>query len=436
MFIWTVQNKICDGDQSMKKIKILICIVSAVIILLLALIVLIKQSYENQNNQIENNDTDTNLLFNNTIDPGVEEKDIIQTKQEEYTKISDAPRFYTISDCINKYIDAIQKNESDILYNLSDKDYIKNNSVINDVDVSKNDKIMVYQIHGLYNRKIEQYIAQCFLINQESNNIKTVFFKISLDTYNFTFSAMPISTSSIENVHLQEVTEDIEKNENNSYSYIRYDEKEIVRKYYTFYNNLLLYAPKEAYIYLNEEYKSLKFNNNYDNFVEYINRNRNKIESSVITTYSAENNKYILTNNFKNSYILEENEFMDFDICLDSYTIKPEDFNGYTEEDKAVYYANEVINMINYKEYENLYSQINSTFKENNFDNINKFINYISGNFYDNNYITSTEIEQVDRYYAINMELMDNISSAANRKEVTFIIKVNDNNFEMSFNIS
>ena len=132
----------------------------------------------------------------------------------------------------------------------------------------------------------------------------------------------------------------------------------------------------------------------------------------------------------------EENEFMDFDICLDSYTIKPEDFNGYTEEDKAVYYANEVINMINYKEYENLYSQINSTFKENNFDNINKFINYISGNFYDNNYITSTEIEQVDRYYAINMELMDNISSAANRKEVTFIIKVNDNNFEMSFNIS
>ena len=75
-------------------------------------------------------------------------------------------------------IDAIQKNESDILYNLSDKDYIKNNSVINDVDVSKNDKIMVYQIHGLYNRKIEQYIAQCFLINQESNNIKTVFFKI------------------------------------------------------------------------------------------------------------------------------------------------------------------------------------------------------------------------------------------------------------------
>lgn len=429
-----------------KKRKVILILIVALILIILFILIYLININNNAKNNINYNtliaDTETqDNIGNSQLDNNEDVNTIWNNISAQ--KINNANEYFRIKNCLNKFFVAINRKESSNIYNLLDQEYIiANNINLNNVNKAMEniltEKNIITETYKLQKSEKSQYGIELYNCNQATQEVTKIYIKINVDEINKTFSIIPdINNISESQFTLSADNIDIAKNNYNNFEYIDATDASLCREMYNFYNTLMIYLPEEAYKYLNEDYKSLKFNNSYENFVEYINRNKEKIESSVLTRYSIKNREYILTNNYEQTYVLKENQFMDFNICLDSYTIKPNNFNDYSNADKASYFANQVINMINYKEYESLYKLLNNTFKSSNFDTINKFKNYISKNFYDNNYIQNLDIEESGEYYVVKIEIMDNISSAANKKSVSFIIKVLDsNNFEMSLNVS
>lgn len=399
-------------------------------------------------NYIKNNSSN-NLIINNEEQHNEVLLEVLESERPdesnlvikyEFELANNSTRFYTVNNCIENYIDNIKEKKYSNILDLLDSTYKENNNIdesnivkyIN--NVSYNDLLIVDKIYEKLGDVFQQYVAHGYLVNKNDNTISDIYFFIVFDTSNFTYSIIPqFNVSSEQQVKLKEKINTIETNESNKYEYYRISQQEESSKLYNFYNQLLLYVPQRAYQYLDQEYKKIRFNNNYQEFINYINNNKSKISNSVVTGYSVDNKQYIMTNNINNTYIFDVNHVMDFKVKLDNYTIKQKDFNNYNEEIKVNFYTEQIINMINYKDYRNLYLLINDTFKNNNFNSIEKFKEVINENFYNTNYIIENDIELKDEYYVAKIKIADNISNTSNKKNVNFILKVLDNNFEMSF---
>ena len=212
----------------------------------------------------------------------------------------------------------------------------------------------------------------------------------------------------------------------------------IVKRIMEDYIYLARNYPQTAYKMLDKTYSGLKFKD-YTEYLNYIRNNLDTLQSIEIVSYNSNASKteYIIKDNFANIYNIKLTGLMNYTIILDDYTIMNEtSYLLLSEEDRVKFNINKIIKMINTCDYSNLYSKLNSTFKNNNFNTKNTFENYLKSNYFSYNIIDSINISRdtTGGVYICSVNLKKESRVAADTVTKTIVMKLDSGtNFEFSF---
>ena len=218
-------------------------------------------------------------------------------------------------------------------------------------------------------------------------------------------------------------------------------DEDIITRYLEYYQNMVLYDTKDAYDLLNEDYKNKRFGS-YNSFEEYVNDYNQTIENLTLEkygmSYGETTTKYIAQDTKENYYTFECKSVLDFDIQLDNYTIEIDDYkakyNALTDQQKAAICLSNVIQMINTKDYENLYKKVDETFRSKNFPTIDEFKNYINNRYYYYNIVSNTQARMDSNIYVLSFDISSGNNTSAETKKANLLIQlVNDTEFKISF---
>lgn len=475
-----------DKNRKAEKIiKSLILIILVIIILLIVLLISInfsKGSNDKQNtidvNQVDSNNEDK-------PDPPMYEEYSTSNKLES---LSDIEEYFIIKNIIfnynryrknlnitekdldthalkvteeekQKYIDEelkIQKNiAKEALYSNLSKEYIKEYSISKDninqklgIENSINN-LIIDEIYVAKNtNSISTYFVSGFNISTE--NIDTFEVIIVLDTHNGAFSIYPdeyLKKHNYSNLktgyELQISTDSIENKTYNGFEYKQIEEADIAKEYFNNYKYRMIYNLNNTYEKLDEEYSKKRFGNK-QNFIDYIEENKEFIISSYVSKYSIISNintkeyRFIDTND--NIYMFRVyGGITDYKVFLDDYTIETannvSEYNSYKERGKHTYNINKFIKMVNTRDYNAIYNVLDSTFKANNFSDVSSLKEYIKNNFYNYNYIELDTYEEKEGYNVYKYKLK-NMENEEESKRLEIAIKLGpDMNFTISFNV-
>lgn len=218
-------------------------------------------------------------------------------------------------------------------------------------------------------------------------------------------------------------------------------DEDIITRYLEYYQNMVLYDTKDAYDLLNDDYKNKRFGS-YNSFEKYVNDYNQTIENLTLEkygmSYGETTTKYIAQDTKENYYIFECKSVLDFDIQLDNYTIEIDDYkakyNALTDQQKAAICLSNVIQMINTKDYENLYKKVDETFRSKNFPTIDEFKNYINNRYYYYNIVSNTQARMDSNIYVLSFDISSGNNTSAETKKANLLIQlVNDTEFKISF---
>ena len=461
----------------MNKIKILIIITSIISVLLICAIIILNISNEgeenitnnnfnigNINNSISNNmsngisnniddNTTSNIVNNiqeNLINNNIQDNNTtVGNTQIKPQAVKSREDFYTVKSCIDEYINYIVTNNSEALYNILDKYYMQQNNINQNNILEKLVRINEYQVFAptrmnyieLNNKQIYMVYGKIRedKLNERANEVEFNL-TVTMNKQNNSYSIIPEIISETTSYSL---IGNNTRNKYNLYSTVSIDNKTMANIYFVDYKTELLYNLQNAYNLLDEEYSRKRFNG-YSNFYQYVQDNINKINRANLTKYSITNdgNNTIFTciDQYNNYYIFEETAIMQYKVILDDYTIDSNEFitkyNAASFQEKMELNIQKFIKMINSKDYENAYNLLNTEFKNNNFIDLQQFINYVTTSFYNYNDVRfNTFSTQGDiGIYEININGVVNDIDVTQTK--TIIMKLGTGtNFEISFDI-
>ena len=281
------------------------------------------------------------------------------------------------------------------------------------------------------------------LRNVNSYTQEDLDFVVVIDFNNKKFSIIPENDYNNTNIN---VSKDFYDGQENRFNMSYLTNEEIARKIYKRFINEEIYDTENAYKMLENEYAKKRFET-LEGFKEYINENKDNLLNGVIIKFSYENKEnnitiYKFTDEENNYYTIEVKDIVEIqNVKLDDYTVKNEEYiekyNKLSDEEKVKTNLDNIIKMINSKDYDNLYNLLNNVFKNNNFDNIDKFKNFINERTFDYNVLTVNKIEQnSENIYVSNITLASGNNLSAEYKDLAIIMKLNENdNFEISFEL-
>lgn len=403
--------------NSYKKILIIMLILIVFIILIISTILIINRNrtdYEENKGEVEN------IVYVN----------------EEVEFVKDYTNYYTVIDCINVLNDAIENNKL-ILPNI-----VKNNYELDSI---------ITEVKHMYQAKKNTnntYYIEC---NDKNNN--DVYLVMYQDPQNKTFEFEIIKNNEYNDIITgnkeKKLNENIEKNNYNVYKEVFKSEEEIVSLYAQNYIELLKNNVNKAFEILDSDYKEMRFNNNIDEFKDYLNNNQSKIEKSVMTEFGSNivikdgnaSTVYYYRNNNNYNFIIKEKAVMEYTILLDDYTIKDstydENYNKLNTSAKIQNNVNIFFNCINEKNYTGAYNLLDKQFKQNNFNTQNEFEEYVVNNFFNNNILGNINIEESSgKIYICTCMYRDSVSSNAQKATKKIFMQLNEGtDFVMSFNI-
>lgn len=422
----------------MKNKKILFSIIALIILVIIILIIILIV----RNNFLKDHiiDSEGNVLE-------VEESlgDTDKDAMVEKERLKNEVYFFSIEQCINQYLDAISVKSGAEVLNYLNVDYIsENNLTIDNVlsNIEESYKFIATEIYETRDKTLYSYIVKGVKDDNIFNDEKYYIF--DLDLLNNTFSITPLyqyNYTDINQIQPKEELKEIKSNNHNGFSFQRFTTDSIFKRYARVYINLLKNNLPKAYEMLDEEYKKLRFSNNYNNFVNYITQmnNNNKIDTEIteITKYNT-NNEYLIKTQNDNRYIIKAEIPMDFTVQLDEYTIITDSFKQTYESasdiKKVSTNVDKIMKMINNYDYENLYNLLNETYKQTNFNNKNNFINYIQQHFYNSNIYEIQEIITEDEKFTVEVKVYkeSSIDSEYNFNNIIIILE-KDTNFKFYF---
>ena len=379
--------------------------------------------------------------------------------------------YFIVSNCISQYLDVLNKSNSSYYGVDEDGKYslivtsnqVANNIIgllsdnykkemdINDSNIASKIKMLdekniltLTKVYKITEGRVYSYVAEGFTINMDNKFLRDVDFIVNLDTFNHTFSIEELSgKEELDNIKRDSI-EKIEKNDYNGYVEYSVSEEDTINKHVTAYKRMLLAKPELAYEYLDEDYRNKKFGS-YEKFSDYI----DKIESEIITLNMKkfkinsydDYKEYIIIDANGKYYRFRENNVMDYTVMLDVYTIDLpeyiEQFNSANEKTKVGLCIERFIQMINAQDYETAYGLLDDTFKQNNFKTVDKFTQYVQGNFhYINNIKTIDYFSKEGIYYVCTVSI-ENAKFVLNEPiQRSFVVKIGDGtDFKLSFNI-
>ena len=381
----------------------------------------------------------------NIEDEGV--KETIKTEKEKVESVEDRERIYMVEQCISSYLDTININnssyymydesgnqeksvdENEIILNLLTKEYTsKNNITKNNIEnyVDKLDKDVFFvplQMKYINNGDIYQYAMIGYITDFDYNIIKEVGFKVNLDmsatktgNSDLSFTIEPINEeiNDIDEVQLEIKLTSVEKNDYNIVQYITTNTEEDCKRYLDYYKKMTLSSPEEAYNRLDEEYRNLRFGS-LDAYKQYIEENKKDIQSIQISQYMTNTENGVKQNIAKDKYgkiyIFEGVDLFDLSIKLDTYTIETatfkEQYENGNEEVKVQMNINKFILMINNQDYEAAYNLLDDNFKNNYFNTLEEFIDYVKVYMYKYNNLELRNFNVNGNVYICDVTLTD-----------------------------
>lgn len=444
----------------MKKKVVIVIVVLLILLIIIGVIIVFKI------NKLSINKNIINELETNTV------------IEESIETVSDYNLFYTIETLIQKYetflhlnyeqqlnelnqpsVAAVygittQEEKSNAIINLLDNEFIKEYKIntgnvieilgqyTNGVEV----KIMKMNILKSINKNVSAYSVSTEITNVEDREKISAMFIVKLDNINTTFSIYPIINneySSLDEINVDNTIEKIEKNSNNIYVLMEYNESQVATKYFQEYKNLMLSNSKDAYNKLDEEYKNKRFGS-VENFIEYVNNKTKYIENSQIMKYQVEEKddykEYTCMLTDGKYWIIRESKPANYTVILDTYTIDLpqfiEKYNSSTDAEKVLLNVQKVFEAINDGDYRYVYNKLDPTFRQNNFPTETDFKNYIKQNFYTSNNFEFSNYKSSGNLHIYDISFTDKNNASSEKKTKNFIMQLKEGtDFVMSFNV-
>ena len=344
---------------------------------------------------------------------------------------------YSKEECVNN------------VYEMLDKDYIdyKNITLENLIQKIENIKTSDVDINEMYvsqkNVNVSIYIVKGRLKENTTDEMSDFKLMLKLDAVNKTFTVFlgdyideKFSDIKIGDEININVDDSIEKNEINIYDYKNITDENYVRGLLLKYQNEVLFDQETAYNNLDEEYREKRFGS-LDNFKEYAKNNIIRNVKLKLAKYQINNyddyTEYVCLDNDGNYYIFNEKSIMNYGLLLDTYTVNvPQFIKKYENGDnqlKVGMNIDKVLSAIKENDYNYIYSKLDDTYKNNNFNTVEEFKAYIQSVFVSDN-VSYSEFKDLGGVYTYKL-LIDN-----NESNITVIMKLLDNDdFVMSFEI-
>lgn len=299
----------------MKNIKILMIIIGIVIILIVLLLLGIRNP-ENLNEYDGGEETEAQ-------DTLVEINSNINKETNDY-------KFFAVDDLINDFMIYINTENQEAVNALIDSSYSQEYNVQNisgtidrfySQEIYKQDSITnsIYYVRGIVE-----------LVNSQNEvNVGNNYFKVYVDNNNLTASIVFLTEqeykSAIE-ANSNEIEEKtIEQNEYNKFEEKMLTEWDLSERYIEDYELKLKYNIDEAYNLLDEDYKNKKFNNNIQDFENYVEQNKEILYNISIyncTTQIEENYiQYNVEDANNNIFVIKRTNALEYKILLDNVTV-------------------------------------------------------------------------------------------------------------------
>lgn len=432
----------------MKKIVIAIIITLIIMIILISTLLII---LNNSNTEYKKGDIG----------------EIIDYDKTEIGPVTDNIDFFTIRNCVQTYLDRININSSTYddgeeridnlsiatgIYNLLSTEYIQKNSITTNnlfqkIDIVQEKLIFVpLKMNYLELENTSKYAVYGFYQNLNNQYIKDVYFIVNVDNKNQTFSIMPIQderNQTIEKIQLNKENSEIKLNENNSYIVQKITDQYVCEQYFLIQKRLMLAKPEQSYYYLDEEYRAKRYGK-IENYINYINQNKNHIIKMSVKSYEVKrlnnNTQYICKDQYDNYYIFNAKEVLNYTVKLDAYTVETEEieeaYMKYTDQRKVLYNINKWFQMLNNRDYENAYYLLNETFRNSKWNSIEDFKTYIKQDYPSYYQIEYNQYQSYGNNYTQTVVVKDIEKKNENERSIVIIMRLKENmDFEMSFNI-
>ncbi len=392
-----------------------------------------------------------------------EDEDLILYSENAVKKVTSDTDFYTVSNCVQQYLDLVNDRSiymseeefleiyNDSLYNILSKEYIdKNNIQINNIDkyIDEITEKVIYvplSINAMQqNKNLVTYIAYGFIQDINSNYKRELYTIINLDSLNSTFSVEPILDNNIKEIKIEKYQQgEILKNEDNEFKYQRINAEYLSSQYLNIYKKTILARPDIAYEHLEKEYRDAKFNN-IEEFKQYIDNNRNGINSARLEKYSViryiDYIEYICIDQNNKYYIFRQDKDNNYTVMLDNYTVDiaqfTEQYNNANYEVRCSLNIEKIRQALNNMDYKYIYNKLADNFKEQYFKNQSSFEQYVKSNFFRNNIMSYSKVDIQNNNYIFTVLITDADNIEKNAIEKTIVVQLKEGtDFVFSFSV-
>lgn len=438
----------------MKKKKLIVLIIILIILVIVALISLKYLNKQQENIEIskENNPELYTLL--------------------DIQDVQDENEFFIINNCVNEFLLAENENDNKRIFNMLDEEYKKEYG-ISSTNVLEKVNLLNGEFSNFFASKISyreisfqqkyQYYVYGKIFENDYKDSYGVYIIVNLDFVNNSFSVQFDKEFNMEEEDYNKTLEKIKKgntgesvrvadtkeakielNEYNEFSNTSSDKPLELEEYLKYYTVMAVYFPEFAYNnLLDENYKNAKFKN-YEEYEEYIKNNKNMILSTAITSYNTyekeDYKEYFICDTNENYYIFKVKGIMDYTVIADFYTIDLEQitdkYDSGSEQEKVAINIQKVISAIKDRDYEYVYNKLNESFKNANYESLEKFEKTMQEIYTGKMKLTFKEFSNEGNTYIYNINLKG--TTASNNREVNMqiIMQLKENrDFVMSFSI-
>ena len=445
-------------NHMQKKIRnIIIFLIILICITLTAVIILLNQNKEEYN-----------------------EEGIIKETKAYMKKVLSANEYYTVKSSIDKFYSNIATLNSEYknkdmtqeeyekiiakrIYNRFNKKYIedKNITVESILLTYKGYEYSDFIIEDMYvteqDNGISLYLVFGKQINKDENTNSEYGFLVALDWRNLIYSIAPyefMEENDLTNVNkiidnnIEIELDEIKENDDNTFSMIITDEKDLVRNIFSEYKLNIKYNIENAYNLLDEDYSKKRFKSKDigEKYLKetYANVVGDSLSKMAVNDENNEYTQYVCKDNKENYFIINmKSESFSYTIQLDTYTIDIKQFldkyNSASEENKVTLNLDKFRQMLNLKDYESAYNVLDETFRNTKFGTIDNFEQYVKDNWFDNNKFEYEEVNKNGNVYTLSTNIINNNADDNSYKQninKVFIIKLKEGtDFAMSFNV-
>ena len=396
------------------KIKTLVIILVFILIIIALLVFFILFTHQKddgitvdntvQNNVIDNTNDDENTL-NNSNSQNTNNSNSTEDEDKNDTKnlksVTDMSSYFWLKEILERYYSSNELEDPTVML---DKDVIKELGITADNYRKFNDfDGPMFRIDEMYEQILDDnkeiYVVK-HKVGKSKTDVKDSIVWIEKDENNSTFSIYP-------NEYLKEknyldfkegdtlpvnFSKSISQNTENKFEEEdSHSAEDCMKGLFERYKFDLMADEEHLYNLLDEDYKNLKYPD-INNLKQYISNNRTDLYLDSLSEYKVINyNTYIeyraICKSGRN-FVFHVRNMMNYSILLDNYNIVNKDtYNAFLPAARAKYCINRVVEALNYKDYDFIYSKLNPVQKNNYYKNIDDFKEFLEKNSYEaNNY--------------------------------------------------